>query len=56
VLPIIAAALGGTIGYCVNSGNFGLGSLGAAAGFTIIWMASKVLIWIASAFLIDSAD
>jgi hypothetical protein len=52
VLAIIAAALGGTIGYFDGaSGNFGLAILGATGGFTIIWLASKVLIWILSAFL-----
>jgi hypothetical protein len=52
VLAIAGAAFGGLIGYYATTPNSpGAAVLGAAAGFSLVWIAASVVIWIVRGFL-----
>jgi hypothetical protein len=52
VLEIAGAALGGLIGYyATNPREPGTAVLGAAIGFTVVWIAAAVVIWVISGFV-----
>jgi hypothetical protein len=51
VLAIAGAGLGGLVGYYAQSQSSGGAVAGVVIGFSVIWMAALVLIWIVKGFL-----
>jgi hypothetical protein len=51
VLAVLAAGLGGIVGYGGSNEHFGGAIVGSIIGFTVIRMAMSVVIWIISGFM-----
>jgi hypothetical protein len=51
VLAIAGAGLGGVVGYYAQAQSSGGALAGVVIGFTVIWMAAQVVIWIVKGFL-----